>query len=531
MSSNTTRDASISSMRRLIDAWFDRAADGSAVAILLALFVAAWTVFHVLAHASLDLHPDIVEAYAWSLHPSAGYYKHPPLSGLVPAAWFLVFPAQDWAFHLLAMVNAGAALFAIDRIARLYVSGDKRLLVLLLLLLTPFYQFHAQRFSTNPMLLSTWPLATWCFLRAFQTRGVAWSAAAGLTAALAMLAKYFSIYLIGACVVAALAHPARWTYLRSPSPWISAAVGLLVLAPHLAWLTSAPYTPFGHVYAAHAGVSQWSVLASVGTYLLGGIGYVALPLAAYAFVVRPDRRLLRETLWPADADRRMLVVLLAAQLLLPALSAPFLRVELTSLWTMQSWFLLPVVLLAPASSLPSPAGGGGVGRGLTRTKAVAVAAAVLLTTVLALVAAPVAAWVKHVNGTRHGEAYYRAISDEVTREWRRHSDRPLRIVMGDLAWAVTFYSPDHPDAVWGFHLGLAPWVTPERVAREGYAIVCDQPQCADEAGRRAAAAPRAIRRDVEVSRRFLGREGLTAGFVILVVPPSTPTDRRTTPVL
>jgi SAM-dependent methyltransferase len=63
-----------------------------------------------------------------------------------------------------------------------------------------------------------------------------------------------------------------------------------------------------------------------------------------------------------------------------------------------------------------------------------------------------------VNGTRHGEAYYRAVSDEVTREWRRHSDRPLRIVMGDLAWAVTFYSPDHPDAVWGFHLGLAPWV-------------------------------------------------------------------------
>ena len=154
------------------------ATDGRS-AILLLLFVSAWTVFHIVAHASIDLHPDLVEMYAWGLHPSAGYYKHPPLGALIPAAWFAVFPAADWSFHLLAMVNAAVALFAVDRIARLYLSGDKRLLVLLLLLLTPFYQFHAQRFASNQVLLSTWPIATYCFLRAFKTRGLAWSAAAG----------------------------------------------------------------------------------------------------------------------------------------------------------------------------------------------------------------------------------------------------------------------------------------------------------------------------------------------------------------
>ena len=111
------------------------------------------------------------------------------------------------------MVNAAVALFAIDRIARRYLSGDKRLLVLLLLLLTPFYQFQAQRFASNQTLLSTWPIATYCFLRAFETRGLAWSAAAGATAALAMLGKYYSIYLVAAFIVAALAHPARWTCL------------------------------------------------------------------------------------------------------------------------------------------------------------------------------------------------------------------------------------------------------------------------------------------------------------------------------
>jgi 4-amino-4-deoxy-L-arabinose transferase-like glycosyltransferase len=497
----------VAPIRRSIEAWLERERDGRAVAILLLLFVAAWTVFHVVARASVDLHPDLVEIYAWSRHPSAGYYKHPPLGGLIGAAWFAVFPVADWSFHLLAMVNAAVALFAVDRIARLYLSGDKRTLVLLLLLLTPFYQFHAQRFASNQTLLSTWPIATYCFLRAFNTRTLMWSVAAGAAAGLAMLGKYFSIYLIAAFVIGALVHPARWTYLRSPSPWISAVVGLVVIAPHLHWLTSSAFTPFDYVYAAHGGASLPQVLASVGTYLLGGIAYVALPIAVYVIVVRPGRRLLAQTFWPSDPDRRLLVVLLAAQLLLPALSAPFLGVALTSLWTMQSWFLLPIILLAPAAAV------------VARPAAVAVAASVLAVTVLALLAAPAVAWSRHVSGSKHGEPLFRLLSEEITREWRRHTDRPLTIVMGSPVEAITFYGPDHPDAVPDFNLKVAPWVTPDRLAREGYVMVCDQPACAGAVNHRAASEPRAIRRELELSRRYLGHQGPSARFVVVIVPP------------
>jgi hypothetical protein len=98
------------------------------------------------------------------------------------------------------MVNAAIAFLAVDLIARRWLDGDKRLLVPLLLLLTPFYQFHGQRFGTNQVLLSTWPIATYCFLRSFETRTVIWSVAAGITAALAMLGKYYSVVLIAAFV-------------------------------------------------------------------------------------------------------------------------------------------------------------------------------------------------------------------------------------------------------------------------------------------------------------------------------------------
>src|SRR5262245_10146031 len=119
MSFTASRRNLIVSSRRPIEAWFDMEGEGWAVAILLLLFVLLWSAFHVVSRASVDLNPDLVEIYAWSRHPSAGYYKHPPLGALIAAAWFAVFPVTDWSFNLLAMVNAAVALFAVDRIARL----------------------------------------------------------------------------------------------------------------------------------------------------------------------------------------------------------------------------------------------------------------------------------------------------------------------------------------------------------------------------------------------------------------------------
>lgn len=496
---------------RAVNGWYDREPGGQATAIFLLLFVAAWTTFQIVAYASVDLHPDLIEAYAWGRHPGAGYFKHPPLVGFVTAAWFALFPAADWAFHLLAMVNAAVALYFTDRIARRTLTGDKRLLVLLLLLLLPFYHFHGQRFSTNQLLLSTWPIATYCFLRAFETRGLLWSVAAGLTAGFAMLAKYYSIYLIAAFVVAALSHPARGSYLKSPAPWISAAIGFAALTPHLIWLRTAEFGPFDYAYLVHGTVSAGDLLARAALFVIGAIGYAAIPCVAYALAVRPDRRTLAEALWPADPGRRMLAVMLAAMLALPPLTAPLLGLQLSSLWTMSAWFLLPVVLLAPQTAI------------LARTRAVVVALVVALLSVVALLVAPVLAWNAHLNGTREGRAYYRLASEELGRQWRLATPEPLRIVLGggDFALATTFYHPDHPDAAFDFDLRTAAWITPERIKRDGWAALCraDDAACIGNATRRAAAAPGARRSEFEVVRTFLGRAGTPARFVAIVVPP------------
>lgn len=495
-----------------INRWFDLVQSGRALWIFLALFVTIWTSFQIVSYASIDLHYDLVEVFAWSQNLAPGY-KHPPLAALIAAAWFAVFPIADWSFHLLAMSNVAVAFFAIDLIARRYVEGDKRLLVLLLLLLMPLYQFHGQRFSTNQVLLSTWPIATYCFLRSFETRSLAWSAAAGAAAAAAMLGKYYSVLLVAGFVAAALAHPRRLDYLRSAAPWVSAATGLIVLAPHLHWYFTTGGETLIYAYQRHGNVPMAGLLWALVPYVIGGIGYVSVLLLAYALMVRPDRRTLRETLWPSDPDRRMLVVLLVVPLLLPLVVSPLIGIKFTPLWTMPAWFLLPIVLLSPPQATVS------------RLDAVRLAFVVLCISLAVLAASPAVAWARFTQEQAKPRAHSAAVSRELTRIWRETMQRPLAIVTGDmdLANAVTFYSPDHP-LFWSyFRPAWTPWITDAERARRGWAAVCpavEERACVALMKRAAAQSAGVTRVEFEHAAEFLGRRGPTMRFVFVLVPPS-----------
>ena len=57
-------------------------------------------------------------------------------------------------------------------------------------------------------------------------------------AAAAMLGKYWSIFLLAGLALAALVDARRAVFFRSHAPWITIAVGALLLAPHLAWLVA-----------------------------------------------------------------------------------------------------------------------------------------------------------------------------------------------------------------------------------------------------------------------------------------------------
>src|SRR5262249_46947842 len=131
-------------------------------------------------------------------------------------------------------------------------------------------------------------------------------------------------------------------------------------------------------------------------------GYVAILLAAYTLIVRPDRRTVAATLWPADPERRMLVVLFALPLLLPLVLLPLAGFTFSALWTLPAWFLLPVILLSPSQAV------------VQRLDAVRLAFVVLCVSLLAVVASPAVAWARFIQEEGKPRAHYAAVSRELT---------------------------------------------------------------------------------------------------------------------
>ena len=176
---------------------------------LLVGYCALWSLYGALAKGSQDVHFDMGEMVAWSRDAGIGTPKHPPLAAWLVRAWFTIFPLADWAYYVFAMVITTFALWVAWRVSDRYLDAEKRVAGLLLLTFIPFFNFHALKFNANTVLIPLWALATWFFLRSFETRGALWAALAGAAAAAAMLGKYWSIFLLAGLGVAALADPRR----------------------------------------------------------------------------------------------------------------------------------------------------------------------------------------------------------------------------------------------------------------------------------------------------------------------------------
>jgi hypothetical protein len=495
---------------RLTAALADPARRDRNVVVVLLCYVALWTLYAVIAKGSQDVHYDMAEQLALSRELAFGHAKHPPLAPAIVGAWFTVFPVADWAYYLLAVSTAALALWICWRLSERFLDGEKRVAGLALLTLVPFFNFHALKFNQNTVLLPLWAATTLFFLRSFESRRMLDAVLAGVFAALAIYGKYWSVMLLLGLGISALTDRRRDAYFRSSAPWVTIAAGALVLAPHIAWLIGSNFAPFSYALATHAAPSFAAVALSVLTYSAGAVAYVAIPVLLALVAMRPDRAAAADMLWPEAPERRLAAVAFWAPLLVPVAVALLAQFQLTSLWTMSAWSLLPVVLLS------SPR----VNIGL-RDVANLVALAVIVPLVM-IAAAPAVAYMVHRNGVTPGAAHAAQIAQRVDAVWRETSDRPLRLFAGweDFGYGVAFYLPERPHVVNALD-GVPPADLDARIARQGIAMVCpaDARGCVDVAMRRASRASVGRRVEAEVSRRYFNIEGDPARYVIVAVAP------------
>ena len=229
---------------RGLEAWFavrldER--DPRAALTAIALFCIAGIFFLTGLKAAQDVFIDAAEAYAWGQSFLGGYGRHPPMTGWIAGVWYSVFPAADWASYALSRVMTFVTLVALYFVARRVVGPRRALFVVLVMMLYPLFHTKGERFNNYQVLLALLPVLVLVFLNAYEKRNVLWGALLGLAAAACTLTIYSGLIGIAAIGLAALIHPDRMRFLRSPAPWVAAVVYCVALTPHVLWLVKWNY--------------------------------------------------------------------------------------------------------------------------------------------------------------------------------------------------------------------------------------------------------------------------------------------------
>ena len=478
---------------------------------LLGAFAATWALYFTIAEAPFAIKHDMAEAYAWGREFQLGYNQHPPFWAWICGLWFSVCPRTEWAFALLSSLNAGIGLWGAWMLIGDFAEGRKRKAAWALLLLTPLYTLYAYKYDANTIFLSIWPWTLHCFVKSLHRRKIGDVVAFGALVGLAMLSKYYALILVATCLLAALQHPARWKYLASISPFVSALVAAAICAPHIAWLLTHRAPPLRYLVS----ITDWDwgyvVVHAIRT-LFGALGMnlgVVLVVGAAAWTSQRDGAAAfgRDMRGPAI---RVLATLTFAPLVLTVASALALRTTSTAEMTIGTFPLLPLLTIEVAGIRDLDA--------LWRISA-RLAGAVTLG---ALALAPAIALERaYLSPGAMKAAPFQEVAIEATRLWHDRTSLPLAYVAGS-DWyenAIAFYSPDQPHVFVHFDHARNLWVSPDALAKHGLLSVCvsgDKVCLADTA---IFATPQATRTELSLAHAFWGHVAKPVRFVVTVIPP------------
>jgi 4-amino-4-deoxy-L-arabinose transferase-like glycosyltransferase len=514
---------------RRLAAWLVASATNRHQAPVLVISFAAvhavlWTFILINLKAAQDVHMDVAEAFAWGQKFQLGYGKHPPLSGWVAGLWFKLFPIADWSTYALAMTTLAVGMVICWLIALRVVDYRRAFFVVVMLAIYPIFNFKGFKYNPDLLQLVTLPLLVLAYLHAFEKRSVRAGIWLGLAGALALMTKYWVLTMIGAIGLAALIHPDRLRFLRSPAPWVAMVVAVVAMIPHLAWLKEVDFVPLtyaGDVY----GLSNFAQSAAlVRGYIAHNLALLALPVALAAVAIFWTGLLRRPSLaasrvWSpgpnAGVNASQALNIWIIQLVVaigPPLGALIFKVYMKTDWGISLFFLTPLALVAiPALRLPAIA--------LFR-----LAAIWLALTLATLLASPGIALHEVAGNSAASYTARSQLARELTEMWRQRFRSRWAVVAGttEIGEPMTFYSPDHPAPFTPGEIWSSGLTSLEEARRLGFIGICDTsdsrlPIC--EAWM-AENAKNAEQLAVTTQRFFHGHPGPSTTWKVYIVPPA-----------
>jgi len=202
-----------------------------------------WTLVPSLTNNNLPL--DTIEHLAWGSNLDWGFNKHPPAVAFFLEVFYQIFGPQDWAYYLLSQIFVVISFMVVFRFAdELFKNKTLSLISVLLLEGIYFYNFTTPEFNVNICELPFWALCVYYSWKLFDKQDLdvkdcLWL---GVFAAIGFLSKYLFIYLLIAIDLLFFYVIFIKKYQKFDFKYlISLEVFIVLLVPHLIWLTNNNY--------------------------------------------------------------------------------------------------------------------------------------------------------------------------------------------------------------------------------------------------------------------------------------------------
>ncbi len=253
----------------------------------VALWLAVWWICNLLQAAFSELAND--EAYYWMFaeHLAWGYFDHPPVTALLIKAGGLLFGGELGVRFFFTLLQP-LCLWILWRLVRPSDAsrrdGELFVLVAAATLMLQLYGFLAV--PDGPLLMTS-ALFLYTFRLFAERRRGAWLLM-GAAAALMAYSKYH-----GALVVL-FALAANPRLLKRPTLYLSGAVTLALLAPHLLWQHHHDWVSLAYHLAGRNGAFRWSHVTDFAANMLVVFNPLFVPLYVQAWrKTHPDSAVLR----------------------------------------------------------------------------------------------------------------------------------------------------------------------------------------------------------------------------------------------
>jgi 4-amino-4-deoxy-L-arabinose transferase-like glycosyltransferase len=481
--------------------------------LLIAAHVIVMTLFPWIARFPGAVWDDMLEAWAWGQQFELGYYKHPAMYAWIVGVWLRIVPHTDLSFYVLSALNIGLALAGIWRLSGLLLRKYARFPAVSLLLFAPSHHYMATNFNANTIQLSLWPWAAFFFVRSLQTNSWKDGVFFGALGGCALLSKYSSILFLASCFVAALLHPNRRSYFRSGAPYCAVATCAVLFAPHVWWAFDNGLSTIHYVLTKtkrSAWLNTYSALSAGAAGIAANSASTVVLLAALgrrwpALIPRLRRSwMARENLW--------LTILALGPLLLTLLFGIIGYMKISPNFLIPTVYMLPLIVCRALGATLT----------VTRVRDISRWAAAFMLFAI-LIVAPIIAYSSVAFHFDDRIQVSPQVARAATQAWHDRVSTPLRIATGTEAFslALPFYSPDSPAEFTHYSLAEAPWITPERIAREGILYACEAKDldCFEAATTYATAQTTQLL--LTFQNVFWGLRGPVIEMVLIITPPRT----------